>query len=57
MLKQVDEHGAANMSVVLQGLLKPPAAPGGPYVLEGAGFQAHVKGPRPAEPAGEPSQG
>src|SRR3954453_20144538 len=39
MLKQIDEHGAANVAVVLQGLLRPPAVPGGPYLLEGAGFQ------------------
>jgi len=40
--------------VVLQGVLRPPAAPGGPFVLEGAGFQVNIKAPRPAEPAGEP---
>jgi len=56
VLKQVDEHGAANVAVVLQGVLRPPAAPGGPFVLEGAGFQAIVKTPRPAESAGEPPQ-
>jgi len=56
MLKQIAEHGAGNVVVVLQGLLRPPAAPGGPFVLEGAGFQVNIKTPRPAEPAGEPSQ-
>lgn len=50
LLKQVAEHGADNMAVALQGVLRPPAAPGGPFVLEGAGFQAVVKTPRPAEP-------
>src|SRR3954469_5000060 len=39
MLKQVAEQGGANVSVVLQGVLRPPAAAGGPFVLEGAGFQ------------------
>jgi len=56
MLKQIAEHGAGNVVVVLQGLLRPPAAPGGPFVLEGAGFQVNIKTPRPAEPAGEPPQ-
>ena len=55
LLKQVDEQGAANVSVVLQGTLRPPAAPGGPFVFDTAGFQANVKAPRPAEPAGETS--
>ena len=54
LLKQVAEHGADNMAVALQGVLRPPASPGGPFVLEGAGFQAVVKAPRPAEPAREP---
>ena len=53
LLKQITEHGAANVVVVLQGLMRPPAAPGGPFELEGAGFQVNVKTPRPAEPAGE----
>jgi hypothetical protein len=56
MLKQIAEHGAGNVVVVLQGVLRPPAAPVGPFVLEGAGFQVNIKTPRPAEPAGEPSQ-
>ena len=54
LLKQVAEHGAGNVVVVLQGVLRPPAAPGGPFVLEGAGFQVNLKAPRPAEPTGEP---
>ena len=54
LLKQVAEHGVGNVVVVLQGVLRPPAAPGGPFVLEGAGFQVNLKAPRPAEPAGEP---
>jgi hypothetical protein len=54
MLKQIAEHGAANVAVVLQGVLRPPPAPGEPFVLEGAGFQVNVKTPRPAESSGEP---
>ena len=56
LLKQVAEHGASNVVVVLQGVLRPPASPNGPFVLEGAGFQVNVKTPHPAEPAGEPPQ-
>ena len=56
MLKQIAEHGAGNVAVVLQGVLRPPAAPGGPFVLEGAGFQVNVKTPRPAESGGEPTE-
>jgi hypothetical protein len=50
LLKQVAEHGADRMAVALQGVLRPPVAAGGPFVLEGAGFQAVVKAapPRPA---------
>jgi hypothetical protein len=54
MLKQIDEQGAANVAVVLQGTLHPPAAPGEPFVLDSAGFQVNVKTPRPA---GEPPAG
>ncbi len=50
LLKQVAEHGASNVAVALQGVLRSPASPGGPFVLEGAGFQAVVKAPRPPEP-------
>jgi len=47
MLKTVAEHGAGNVAVVLQGVLRPPAAQGGAFVLEGAGFQVNVKTPTP----------
>ncbi len=57
LLKQVAEHGAENVAVALQGVLRSPASPGGPFVLEGAGFQAVVKAPRPAEPAREAPEG
>jgi hypothetical protein len=56
LLKQVAEHGAGNVVVVLQWVLRPPASPDGPYVLEGAGFQVTIKTPRPAGSAGEPPQ-
>ncbi len=50
LLKQIAEHGADNVAVALQGVLRPPVSPGGPFVLEGAGFQAVVKAPRPPVP-------
>jgi hypothetical protein len=56
MLKQIADQGAANVVVVLQGVLRPPAAPVGPFLLEGAGFQVTVKTPRPAESSGEPAE-
>jgi len=55
LLRQVAGHGADNVAVALQGVLRPPASPGGPFVLEGAGFQAVVKAPRPPEPGCIPS--
>jgi hypothetical protein len=48
MLKTIAEQGAGNVAVVLQGVLRPPAAQGGTFVLEGAGFQVNLKTPRPA---------
>jgi hypothetical protein len=56
LLKQVAEHGAGNVAIVLQGVLRPPAAAGGPFVLAEAGFQVNVKAPRPVGPAGGPPQ-
>jgi hypothetical protein len=50
MLKTIAEQGAGNVAVVLQGVLRPPAVPGGPFVLAEAGFQVNVKTPRPSEP-------
>jgi hypothetical protein len=54
MLKQIDDQGAANVAVVLQGTLKPPPSPDDPLVLDGAGFQVTAKTPKPAgeKPAG-----
>ncbi len=57
MLKQIAEVGASQVAVVLQGTLRPPAAAGGPFVLDSAGFQVNVKAPKPAEPAGGPPGG
>jgi hypothetical protein len=57
LLEQVAEQGAGNVSMVLQGFLRPPASAGGPFVLESAGFQVNIKAPRPAEPSGEPPPG
>jgi hypothetical protein len=57
MLKQIAEQGAGNVAVVLQGVLRPPAAAGRPFVQEGAGFQVNVKTPRPAETGAEPVDG
>ena len=48
MLKNIAEQGAGNVAVVLQGVLRPPAAQGGTFLLEGAGFQVNLKTPRPA---------
>src|SRR5262245_41819819 len=48
LLRQVAELGAGNVAVILQGVLKPPASPGGPFVLADAGFQVNVKTPMPA---------
>jgi hypothetical protein len=48
MLKTIAEQGADAVAVVLQGVLRPPADQGGPYLLEGAGFQVNIKTPRPA---------
>ncbi len=56
LLKQIAEHGAENVAVALQGVLRPPLSPGGPFVMEGAGFQAIVKAARAADPAREPPE-
>ena len=57
MLKQIDEQGAGNVAVILQGVLKPAEKPGGPLVLDGAGFQVNVKTPKPATPPEGPPAG
>ncbi len=57
MLKQIAEQGAENVVIILQGTLKPPASKGGPYTIDGAGFQYTVKTPKPAGPAPELPEG
>jgi hypothetical protein len=42
-LKVIAEHGPENVNVVLQGNLKPAAAPGGPFPLDAAGLAATPK--------------
>src|SRR5690349_14842744 len=54
MIKQIAEQGPANVAVVLQGVLRPPAGKDGPFVLADAGFQVNVKTPKPAEPPKKP---
>jgi hypothetical protein len=48
MLKNIAEHGADNVAVVLQGVMRDQ---GGKFYLEGAGFQVNVKSPPPAPQA------
>jgi hypothetical protein len=54
LLKPIAAQGAENVAIVLQGVLMPAAAPGGPFVLAEAGFQVNRKAPRRAGPAREP---
>jgi hypothetical protein len=56
MIKQITEQGTGSFAIVLQGILRPPTAPGRPFVLEGAGFQVNIKTPKPVEPSGEPTE-
>src|SRR4051794_2118926 len=50
MLKTIDEHGAHNVAVVLQGTLRPDQ---GGYTLDGAGFQVNVKAPKAEAPGAQ----
>ena len=43
MLKAIDDNGPDNVVIVLQGELRPPEAPGEPFVIFGAGFQVNVR--------------
>jgi hypothetical protein len=47
VLKTIAEHGVDGVNVLVQGNLKPPAAPGGPFVLDSAGLVATPKTPKP----------
>ena len=42
-LKVIAEHGPEHVNVVLQGNLKPAAAPGDPFLLDAAGLAATPK--------------
>jgi hypothetical protein len=46
-IKTIAEHGPDNVNVLLQGNLRPAAAPGGPYELDAAGLNVT---PKPATP-------
>jgi hypothetical protein len=54
LMKLVAEHGAAHVTVALQGLLRPPPRAGEPWTLSDAGFQYFTKTRPPAPAAGEP---
>jgi hypothetical protein len=49
-LKAIAEHGPENVNVLLQGNLRPPAAPGGPYELDAAGLNVTPKMAKPEAP-------
>lgn len=46
-LKQIAEADPGTIACAIQGNLKPPSAPGGPFLLEAAGLQVFVKAPKP----------
>ena len=49
-LKVIAEHGPENVNVLLQGNLRPAAAPGGPYELDAAGLNVTPKTPKKEAP-------
>ncbi len=49
-LKTIAEHGPDNVNVLLQGNLRPAAAPGGPYELDAAGLNVTPKTPKAEAP-------
>ena len=53
-LKAIAEHGADGVNVLLQGTIKPPAKPGAPFWLEGAGLSALPKAAKPGGPSEAP---
>jgi len=53
-LKAIAEHGPDGVNVLLQGTIKPPAKPGAPFWLEGAGLSALPKAAKPAGPSEAP---
>jgi hypothetical protein len=48
-LKQIAEHGPDGSTAVIQGSLRPPAAPGDPFVLDSAGLAVTPKTPPAAK--------
>ena len=46
-IKTIAELGPDNVNVLLQGNLRPPAAPGGPYELDAAGLNVTPKTAKP----------
>jgi hypothetical protein len=46
-LKQIAGSDPGTIACAIQGSLKPPSAPGEPFLLEAAGLQVFVKAPRP----------
>ena len=53
-LKAIAEHGADGVNLLLQGTIKPPAKPGGPLWLEGAGLSAMPKAAKLSGPPEAP---
>jgi hypothetical protein len=49
-LKTIAELGPDNVNVLLQGNLRPAAAPGGPYELDAAGLAVTPKAAKPEAP-------
>ena len=49
-IKTIAELGPENVNVLLQGNLRPAAAPGGPYELDAAGLNVTPKTPKPEAP-------
>jgi hypothetical protein len=49
-LKLIAEHGADGVNVLLQGNMKPPAAPGDPFMLDAPGLAATTKTPKAETP-------
>jgi hypothetical protein len=43
MVKNIVENGPDAVALALQGNLRPPASPGGPFTLESAGFNINIK--------------
>jgi hypothetical protein len=49
-IKAIAELGPDHVNVLLQGNLRPPAAPGGPYELDAAGLNVTPKAAKPEAP-------